>query len=207
MNERPNINDVAIAHMEQKYGEAFTYFGPWGISPSPTFELLVTSASFPSLRVLVQIENFRDEENRVFRDNFLAVKYMEESINFFQSSASSVFGDAKIFYNVFMDGQSHDLPANATFQEFLADTRTPHTVLVVIRESDFNSKEQAEKVAELFAASQAHFYLTILVVDKNAFEVHDHSTHNTNISLNRFVHCAIIRIFDDGINIEWRGEE
>jgi len=203
-SDQQNIIEVALVYMEQKYGESFIYVGPWGRSPSTTFELLVASESFPDRHILVQIDNYRSVDDRIFRDNYIAVKYKEESIRFFQNTVSGIFGDVIIFYSVYMGGQSHDLPANATFEEFLADTHSPHVVFIELKASTFSSKNQIENVAELLAASGAHFYLTALVVDDNEFGAHDINMHRENISFGRFVHFAGITISNEGIEITWR---
>jgi len=87
-----NINVVALAYMEKKYRENFEYAFPYGDSMTGTHQLLVTCASFPEQNILVRIENYR-REDKVFLDNYVAVKYREETIGFLQDCANQVFGE------------------------------------------------------------------------------------------------------------------
>jgi hypothetical protein len=77
------INDIALAHMEQKYGEKSEYAAPWGDSMSETREFIARCDSLQDQDILVQIENYRQKE-KIFRDNYLAVKYRENTITFFR---------------------------------------------------------------------------------------------------------------------------
>ena len=118
-----SVTDAALEYMEKKYGEPFTYAAPWGESYSGTHQLMVTCESLTG-RVLVEIENYR-EEGEVFRDNYIAVKYAQETLDLFQSYVDQEFGEGRVFYEVNPRGLSEDLPADATLEEYLADSRAP----------------------------------------------------------------------------------
>lgn len=205
-NNQKNINDVALAYMEQRYGGDFEYDVPWGNSLSGTHELLVKCDSLPDQQILVQIENYK-QEKKIFRDNYLAVKYQAESIEFFHNCATEVFGEANIYYEIAMDGLSPELPADATLTEFLADTRVPLVIMVEVKASDFSSEEQAEKVAELIAENGTYFYLTVVIVDDSVYGTLNRKSLNERIALRQFVHCANITKIDETIQTEWLGRE
>ncbi|MDE5590689.1 MAG: hypothetical protein K2J60_16375 [Acetatifactor sp.] len=117
---RQNSNDAALQYMEQKYGEKFEYVAPWGDSMTGNHELLVSCESLTGKDILVKISNYKSE-NRVFQDNYLAVKYCEETVGFLSQCANEVFGDSKIDYNVAKHALSPELPADASFEEYFAD--------------------------------------------------------------------------------------
>jgi len=209
MENRENprsINDMALSHMEQRYGIRFEYSEPWGNSLSGTREFLATSESLPNQQIFVQIENFRDED-RVFRSNFLAVKHEAETISFLRDIASHFFSEANVYYEAAHDGLSPSLPTNATFEEFLADTRVPLNVMVEVSESAFASKEKVNELAELIAASGAHFLLTVVVVADDLFGTLSRQELSWQISLRQFVYCARVTRRDNGIHVEWIGVE
>ena len=201
-----NINDLAIEYMEQKYAEKFEYSKPYGNSMAGTREFFITCASLQNQQILVQIENcFKD--NKIFRDNYSAVKYKNECIEFLQKCAADIFGNATIFYEVANNGLSSELPANATFNEFLADTRVPLIVMIEVSESSFTNEEQVSKVGELIAVNGTDFILSVVVVEDDKYGSFNHETLNNQISLNLFVKCVQLTKIDDNVQIDWLREE
>jgi hypothetical protein len=201
-----NINDAALSYMEQKYGEEFEYAAPWGNSMSGTHELIVSCASLPGQEIVVQIENYK-RDDKVFRDNYLAVKYRQQTADFVNDCAVEVFGRATIFYEAANDGLSSSLPADASFDEFLADTRVPLGVMIEVKASDLSSREQAEKVAKLIAERSAGFYLTLVAVDDDVYGALDRKSLNERIPSRQFVECASITWLDGELRTEWLGKE
>jgi len=197
-----NVNELALAHMEQKYGVPFEYVAPWGNNLSGTRSFIVSSETLPGQEILVQIENYR-QQDMVILDNYLAVKFRDETVAFLQNIALSVFEEANVFYEVFMKGLSPDLTADATLNDFLADTRVPLVIMVEVNEYSFSSKDDAKKLAETIAASEAHFLLTIVVVSSDVFGTHTRDTLGQQVIFENFVYCASIRHRGDGIEIEW----
>lgn len=201
-----NVNSAALEYMEQKYGEKFEYAGPWGDSLSGTHELFVKCASLPEQKILVQVENYK-QADKVFRDNYLAVKYQPETMEFIDDCAIKVFGQATIFYDVADDGLSPDLPANALFEEFLADAGVPLVIMVEAKTSNFSVDEQAEDLAKLIAANGTSFYLSVVIVDDSAYGTYDRKALNEQIALRQFVRCAKITSIGGIIQTEWLGKE
>jgi len=197
-----NINDVALAYMEKKYGEKFEYGAPYGNSMSGTHQLLVKCATFPDRYILVKIENYRHRK-KIFLDNYLAVKYREDTIEFISDCANQVFEESNVFYNVSNGALSPDLSLTATFSEFLADTRVPLHILVEVKASNFISEEQAQNLTELVAASGANFFLTLIFVDDKEYGTFNRDTLYKHVELNKFGRGAFVSKFGDDIEIRW----
>ena len=190
----PSVNKMALAHMTQKYGEKFEYAGPWGNSMSGTREFLTKCESFPDQYVFAQIENFRSEK-RVFRDNYIAVKYRDETVEFFRKCVAEIFGETNIFYDVNTDGLPTDMPVGATFDEFFTDDRLLFIVMAEVKGSSFTSREQAEEAAKLIGdASGAEFHLTIVIVEDDVYGTFDDRTLQKQVSMQKAVDCASIKI-------------
>ncbi|MCL2048444.1 MAG: hypothetical protein FWG87_06920 [Defluviitaleaceae bacterium] len=202
MEQQQDANSAALAYLERKYGEPFTYHSPWGDSMSGTREFWTTCESFPDQRVLVQVENYR-QSGRIFRDNYLAVKYQEQVVDFFQNLTASVLGETNIFYKVIDEGASTDLSANATFAEYLADGHAPIIVTAEVRASNFISKEHAETIMEILLESCPYFYFTLVVVDDDLFGTFDDSTISRHIALHEFVHYASMTRIAEESKIRW----
>jgi len=203
MNSEPrtDINEQALAHMTQRYGVTFEYAQAFGDSFSNTHEFFATTDSLPGQKILVQIENYRHED-RIFRSNYLAVKFLEETIDFLRECAMKVFTDAIVHFNVINDGLSPDLVPNASFCEYLADTRVPLGIFIEVKESNFSSDEQLMEVAERIASRVGRFHLTVVVVDDNSYGESDRDALFRQVALRQFVYAARIDNLDSRIQIE-----
>jgi len=203
---KQSITESALEYMEKKYGEEFEYVAPWGNSLSGTHELLVSCASQPNQDILVQIENYK-QNDKIYMDNFIAVKYRNATIDFIQDCAVSEFESATVFYEVSESVLSPDLSSDATFNDFLENTQEPFVIMIEIKESDFSSEEQARKVAELIAEQVKQYYFTIVVVDDSVYGTFDRDSLNKHVSSDKFIHCAKITNIDDSIQVKWLGKE
>lgn len=163
----PSSNDLAIQYMEEKYGESFTYASAWGNSLYGNHELLVSCDSLPEL-VLVEIEDYRSED-RVFRDNYLAVKYADQTQQFIQDSANAVFGYAKVHYHVTRTGLSETLPTNVSFEEYLADQRAELLPLIEVPQSNFSSREQLFQMLDTLTKYGTLYYGQVVIVEDDNF--------------------------------------
>ena len=201
-----SIQKIALEHMEKHYGHKFEYSSPWGNTLSGTHEFLVTSEEFPDEEFQVQIEKFKHDDI-VISSNFIATIHRNATVEFFRDCATRIFGDANIFYTVAKMGVSPNLPRNATLNEFLADTRVPLVILIEIKESNFKSKEQAEKFAELIAENGTHFYLTIAVVSDNVYGTFNQKSLGEHIALKKIIHYALFIKENDSIESIWHGGE
>jgi hypothetical protein len=165
-----NARDEALLRMEQKYGIKFTYKGAWGSSlGSDTYRFVAEAEGYPGLQVAAQVENYKGD-GKIFRDGFLAVKYGSETREFFQACANSVFGQAKALSAPELGCQSENLPANASFEEYLSDKTTALTCTIVVGEGSFKGKEQAQELAELVAQSGARYLLSLSVIKDSDYD-------------------------------------
>ena len=211
MKKNKNKRELAVEYMEKKYGEKFEYSpGGGGTSISDTQFLLVTCASFPGQDIVVLIQKYlTDKDNMIFSDNYLAVKYRDETVEFITGCAESVFVGANVFINdLVYRANSPGLSANATFAEYLSDTRVHFTIMIEVKASSFTSKEQAQQATGLIGAHGTNFYLTIVVVDDDDFGKFDRAALNAQIRSGQFVECASIKHFDgEEIQIRWLEKE
>jgi hypothetical protein len=198
----PGTNEAALEYMENKYGEKFEYSAPWGNSMSGTHEFLVTCKSLPDQKILVAVEN-HTRNDKVFLDNYLAVKYHDDTVDFLSDRANQVFGEATVFYDVAYHALSPGLPADAAFDEFLTDARLYLITFVEVKASDFASEEQAEKLAESIASSGAHFFIKLVIVNDSDYGKYDGETLEDKIFKNEFDVLGIAKEYGGEIKIEW----
>ncbi len=176
-NNQPkqDVNELALEYLEQKYGEKFEYYAPAGSSYTGTRTFLATCESFGDRRILVQITNFRDEENREILDNYIAVKYEEEVRNFFKKTADDVFGSSKIFYDASGRVLSPDLSSDASLEEYYNCREGMINAVIAVNESDYKNPEQmrllSDKISNNFLCDEIS--VLIIVVDNDTFESAD----------------------------------
>lgn len=201
-----NINTRALMYMEEKYGETFTYVGPWGNSLSGTHKLFVSCASLPGQNILVEIEDYK-KDTRVFRDNLLAVKYGDETLRYFERQVAAEFEQSVVFYEPTEIGLSPDLAADAQFEQFLSDPMAFFAVGVEVSSSSFNSKEQAERLAQTLADAGVQFRLTLLVLDDSEYGTIDEDQFYQRRSLEEFLDCVEFTHTNGDLQVKWIEKE
>jgi hypothetical protein len=199
------INQQAISLLEQKYAEVFTYAAPCGNSMTGTREFFVTCDSFPGQRILVQIENSR-ENNRVVRDNYLAVKYREETVAFVKACMGAACPDVNVYYEVPLDGMSEELGAATTFEEFLADDQAQMVVMVELKNGSCAGKLAIEESIRKINETCKNMVLTIVVVEDEVFGTLDRDGLNHRIAKKDYVIQTTAYIKGDCVEWTWRGE-
>jgi hypothetical protein len=204
-NRQENINDDALAYMEQKYGEKFEYVSPWGSSYTGTHQLFVKCKSIQSEEILVEVE--KTESGNTFRDNMLAVKYQQDTKDFLLQCAETIFGQAKILYEPTQECQSESLPATASFAEYLADTRAAIMPTIVVKTSALSSKDQADELAQLIAASGVRFLISLSVVSDSDYEAGNWQSLSDFLAGKYESTGATIANSNAQIEIAWTGED
>lgn len=199
---RQNINLVALAYMEEKYGENFEYVAPFGNSMTGTHQLLVKGSRFPEESILVRIENYRLPD-RVFSDNYLAVKYREATLAFIRDCVNQVYGSASVFYQVSLQALSPELSVNATFEEYLADTRAPLHIMVEIKESDFLTKDHALELTERIARHGSSYFLSLVFVEDAGYGAVDADALEERMASGNYVHCFKATHFSGIFEFRW----
>jgi len=198
-------NQLALEHLEKKYGEPFAYAAPYGDSMTGTREFLVTCDSLPGQRILVQIENFR-ENDRIIRDNYLAVKYQDQTADYLKTCMTAACPDVNVFYEAPKDGQSPELGADASFEEYLADTRARLVVMMELKAGTCAGKEAIEEAVRNMAATCKNMALTVIVVQDEVFGTLDRDGLNHRIAKKDYVIQATVYIEDGQVRWTWRGE-
>lgn len=197
-----DARDLALAHMEDKYGEKFTYASGYGNSMSGTYQFFATCDSLPGQEVLVEVENYGSKD-RIFRDNYMAVKYQEETVDFLRECAGNV---GNVYYTVGKNGQSETLAADAGFADFLADGRAKHHAIVEVSEADFTGTEHWQRMAEQVAEACPNMDITVLVVESSVYGTRDWDGLCRIMSLETYVAMGKIYVNDGHMEIQWSGE-
>ena len=197
-----SIDTQALEYMEQKYGEKFEYAYPYGDSMTGTHQLLVTCDSYPDQLILVSIENYRTD-NKVFLDNFIAVKYRDQTVDFIRTCSNQIFGETVVFYKVDAQALSPEITVDATFEEFLADTRVPLNILLEVKASTFVSEEQIEQLAEFLFTYGTEYYLSVVFIDDDLFGTFDETAIEQHMASGSYVYCTKVTMLNGVLRIRW----
>lgn len=198
---KKDVNEAALEQMERRYGEKFTYEGPYGNSMGGTRQFMASCESLDGL-VLVEAENFR-KGPVTYRDNYLAVQYREETEEFFRACAGEEFGEVKVSYAVRRIALSGDLAADASFEQYLAEGGVPLSVYIGVKESAYSSEEQIRRMAERIGASGAEFYMSLLVLEDGAFAALEALELERTQGEKSYVRCAAVEELGGDVQIRW----
>ena len=171
-NDEPkqNVNELALEYMEQKYGEKFEYKAPAGSSYTGNRTFLATCESFGDETVVVQVVNYKTDE-RQFRDNYLAIKYADRMIDYLSQIVNNQFGESKVYYSPAAKPLSADLPANATFEEYLMDPSDTINAWIVVKKSDYKDMNQLSEIMETITSDCAAgmMFIALLVIEDSKY--------------------------------------
>lgn len=198
---KSNANELALAYMEEKYGESFTFLAPWGNSMSGNREILVTCESLPEEQILVQVENYKTDE-AIYRDNYLAVKYQDEVIDFFKTTAAEFFGDINVFYTPSKQCVSADLPADAAFTAFYADSSTIIPVMLEISASRFSDASAIESYLNTISDTQGEISVSFVIVEDEVFGSLDRKGLSDLITMKNAVYSAYGAIVNGAVQMD-----
>ena len=192
---KQDVNELALEYLEQKYGEKFEYYAPAGASYTGTRTFLATCESLGDKNVVVQIENYKTDE-RQFIDNYLEIKYTDHMLDYLSQIVNSQFGESKIYYSSAGKPLSADLPADATFDDYLKDPAGTINAMAVVKKSDYKDREQLSQILETITSDCAAEMMSIvvLVIEDSRYNDCTYSqARDYSIRDNYFVKGSIVR--------------
>ena len=173
-----NINDRALLHMQEKYGEEFTYLSPWGNRMTGNREFLASCNSLPGQPVLVRIENYKSD-TPVFGDNYWTEYFKQETIDYFQEVANEVFSESIIHYQTNKSNVTDALGVGTVFEDYYCDPSTQIVVYIEVKASVYTSEDQFSQFFAKLRGSQGKIMVSVIVVDDSVYGTLDHSEIST----------------------------
>ena len=196
--------EEALKHLEMKYGEPFTYVTIDEGAPAGGREFLVSCDSLPEQHVWVQVEDVYSTDRKI-RDNYLAVKYRDQTVAYLQETVSSAYPNVNVFYEVRNKALSETLPVNADFSEFLHNSGVELIAMLELKASEFAGTEQMDRIAEEIAEACPYMALTVIVIEDEVYGTLDRTGLNDCISAGKYVMRAKIYIQDGAVQVDWKG--
>lgn len=206
---KQDVNELALEYMEQKYGEKFEYYAPAGMSYTGTRNFLAKCETFGDKSVHVQIDDFRTE-NRKFRDDYIALKYADQLFDYIEQTAKKQFDEAKVV-SCWGTGNalSPDLPADATFEEYMLDPEGRLVANIVVKKSDYKSRKQLAQILETVAANNAagSTEFMIMVIDDSKYKGCTIDEARTYYNLKDYYAMGVLLRGDGDTSINYFGGE
>ena len=147
-----SVNDC-LSYMKDKYGIEFTLLDDNGINEvtSSVLEIYVQCSEYPGKRILVMEERLNNGESVVFHDNFLIVKYNEQTKATAKQFASEVYGECKVVCEISASSvQPDEFDSTTTFEEFCAVRGSDiwFEVLLPTDHSDSDKENELKKLEQ-----------------------------------------------------------
>ena len=181
-----DTTEFALSVLKEKYGMEFQYLSPWNNSMGDTRRFLASCDSMPGQKILVSVENFRDKNARSVSDNVLACRYVQETEAFLRRCAEDTLGSGQVFYSPSMRVLPSSLPADLSFERFLADSGVLLPATIVLKASDFQTEDQALVLAQLIADSGVSANLNFFAVPDELYGTLDLEQLKIKIAVNDF---------------------
>ena len=197
-----SVNEALLAYLEERYQEHFQYLSPCGSSLDGSRRLLASCQSLPGKEVLAELADFRSQD-RHFLDNYLALKYEEETLDFLQRCAREVFGEAKTYYSVTQRGLPPELSPRASFQEYLADTSVPLAMRFALKNSSLHQREEMTRFAQLLSREGTRYSAAVYVVWDEDFQQVRRDTLPVRLRRRDFVYHVKLSNTAEGLVIQW----
>lgn len=199
-----NTNTYALNYLSDKYGQAFSYLGPWGDSMTGTRSFLASCDTLPGQRILVQVKDFKDKDNRVVLDNYLACRYAEDTVDFIRACAKDTLGAVNVYYEPALLPLSADLPADATFERFLSEGGTYLSMTVEVKASAWQNEEQARAFAERVANTGVSGSLNLIAVKDEQFGTLTWDQLKDKIALRDYARYALASCSEGSCRLSYR---
>lgn len=152
---KKDITDMMVEYLNERYpGDSFKYKGPFGGGTGASSKLIIASSeNYPDAEVYVSCKH--EDDKYIFADNYLAVKYENQTRNKINGLLDDCFGsDVYFSYKVssldFTEG-SADMP----FEQYIAEPTSGLSFVAVVGVGYSNEDENvtAERIRSVFETS------------------------------------------------------
>lgn len=185
---------VALNYMAQRYGQEFVYAGPFGggYNGSAPKTFLVQTADGENIRqILVEVQQVGDQYQ--VRDNYLAIKYEPQTQAALQQIADSVFGTTTVYYTAATAVLSRQLPANATFEQYLSATGSDIIATIVVPESQYR-QELLDLLEDALSSAGFQGLFRLAVLSQTQYDSSTEESVRTIVGTETYSHYTVLSV-------------
>ncbi len=165
--------DKMVKYINEKYDDTFEYVKPYGgYLGSKTKKIIVSSEKYPGYNVYVSYTKSDGQET--FSDNYLCVKFYEQTYNYLKDTYQSAFGEnIYLYYDFAVSARPKNSSDETTFEEFIAAPSSMVTYMVIIpyafeeSEKDEIAETIKETMSDLSAWARFYFVEPDMIISDN----------------------------------------
>lgn len=163
-NKRVNINDAALAYMEEKYGEEFEYVAPWGVGyiAPKSRQILVSCASLPDEQILVVVSG--DGDSETYRDNYMDYYFEGKTREYISDIAGKYFTSHEVEVEISYAPAPEGITLDTSFDDYICDTGSITYASLDIPSTD---EDTIIRFAEDLMERGVYFAFSITILDTN----------------------------------------
>lgn len=170
---KKNMTDIMVDYLNERYPEdSFDYKGPFGGGAGASSKMIIaTSEKYPDAEVYVSCKYVNDEY--IYADNYLAVKYENQTRNEIKRLLENCFGSDVYFnYKVssldFTEGS-----ADMSFEQYISEPTSGLSFVAIIGAgySNEDRKDTEQRIKNTFENSVMNFRATIYFDDISVDEL------------------------------------
>lgn len=152
--------DDCLSYMNEKYNSEFTYIeDDRADQTAKTLKIFVQNESYPDGNIFVEEELTNDGIR--FHDNYIAVKYQQETKELLEEIASGQFGECRVIYTANASlFQPDEYDNSTTFEEFISHktSKIYASVLLPPEHTDQDKEQEMQQLEQ--KCIEHHFVLT-----------------------------------------------
>ena len=136
--------ELGNKQLEEKYNDTFTIESVGEVTSLNVYGLpyTVRSEKYPDEPIRVNLRGgFLDVQEITITDNYVALKYANETYDFIKGIVEKEFEESKIVFTVPWSG-SNSLDKDSTLDEFLRDSKMSISFDLMLSESEYDNKDK-----------------------------------------------------------------
>ena len=144
--------NACLAHMKEKYGIEFTPVEDKRNAEitASMFKFSVQTENYPGQNIFIMQERLDNGNKILFHDNYVAVKYKQQTIELIEKMAYEVFGkDFRVICEVYNHCQPDEFDDTTTFNEFLSRCGGRMIDINILLPPDHSTMEKEEELKKL----------------------------------------------------------
>ena len=134
------IYQKMVSYISNKYNDSFEFVTSYGGRPGSSFHsIYVKSKQYPNAFISVSCNEVNGDD--VFFDNYLAVKYEEQTRELLNNIMNGYGTEILLFYNAGNYAYTENGTENTTFEEFIRE-KTSSIIFTALIKTDFSPNHE-----------------------------------------------------------------
>ena len=155
-----------LSYMNDKYGMDFTFVEDTYYHSRSEDTIYVECSEYPGEKIFVGRDSLNGGKEIAYHDNFVAIKYKQQTKELAEKMASNVLGECRVLYEPYDNGsQPDEFDNSTTFEEFISRNPSKIDIYILLPpehtadEKDLK-KLEAEWIKNHFVSYCCMYYIT-----------------------------------------------